>query len=446
MWRARRVVMAGLTMVCLVWGFPNVARAATTVGPPLTASPDGGTVDCGADACTVLGPSSPVDGVLVGVRMRSAANAQLRIKVVRDTGAGGWQLVGETLRSEWAAPDAPSQRVSPVPLRAGDVIAVTSPNPFPSVTAISPGSATRLAAHPYVSGYWDGTAFPAPTRSLADRELQMQATIEPDRDRDGYGDESQDLCPTEPSIHETKCQSDLVVDATVPQSALVGAPVRHTFVIRNAGPHRAPDVRVAFRFWGTPRPVGGPQACRAPSGDETRRAMGATAVCPIGDLGVGESVVLTLDGVAGKTGLSESITPLTDAVDPVQQPALHGTQVIRAKAFTPELGGGDQASRKLITLRGASLTVKVGCPKRAPSRCAGRVDLAIVPAIGKLRRVRGGAYAADPGTWTKVRIAVPRAVRARVRARRSANVSFEATWSAGTETRTVRRRAALMAP
>lgn len=438
--------MAGAIAVCVAWAGGPDARATTTVGPPLTASPDGGVSDCGAGACTALGPSSPIDGVLVGVRMRSATNAQLRIKVLRDTGAGGFVLVGETLQPEWAAPDAPSHRVSPVPLRAGDIIAVTSHNPFPSLTTVSPGAGTRLAAHPYVGDFWGISAFPAPTLTLADRELQVQATIEPDRDGDGYGDESQDLCPTEPTVHEAKCQSDLVVEATVPPTALVGDRVRHTFVVRNTGPHRAPNVRVAFRLWGPARPVVGPQACRPPTGEERDRAMAVTTVCPLGDLGVGETGVLTLDGMAGTTGLSESVTPLTDAVDPGQQPGFSTTQVIRATAFKPELGGGDQASRKLITLRGKALTLKVGCPKRAPSRCTGRVDLAIVPAIGKLRRVRGGPYAADPGTWTRVRFTVPRAVRARVRARRSANVSFEATWSAGTQTRTVRRPAALMAP
>jgi hypothetical protein len=39
--------------------------------------------------------------------------------------------------------------------------------------------------------------------SMADYELLVQYSVEPDADHDGYGDETQDKCPSNPSTHGT---------------------------------------------------------------------------------------------------------------------------------------------------------------------------------------------------------------------------------------------------
>lgn len=47
----------------------------------------------------------------------------------------------------------------------------------------------------------DGQIVPSPRMVSSDTELLFNATIEPDRDRDGYGDRTQDHCPKDPKRH-----------------------------------------------------------------------------------------------------------------------------------------------------------------------------------------------------------------------------------------------------
>ena len=42
--------------------------------------------------------------------------------------------------------------------------------------------------------------------------LLVSGVIEPDADNDGYGDETQDACPAEASLHVAPCHADIALD------------------------------------------------------------------------------------------------------------------------------------------------------------------------------------------------------------------------------------------
>jgi uncharacterized repeat protein (TIGR01451 family) len=85
-------------------------------------------------------------------------------------------------------------------------------------------------------------------------ELLMNADIERDADGDGYGDETQDLCPTDPTRH-TACLSNLSVNVRpAPAPLTVGRPLTYTIKVSNDGPSPAQDVglTVNLPFSATP--------------------------------------------------------------------------------------------------------------------------------------------------------------------------------------------------
>jgi PASTA domain/Domain of unknown function DUF11 len=67
--------------------------------------------------------------------------------------------------------------------------------------------------------------------------VDLQATIEPDADADGFGDETQDACPGDPSLHEAPCVADVTLTGTVtPATVGVGGLAMISGTIDSAGP------------------------------------------------------------------------------------------------------------------------------------------------------------------------------------------------------------------
>jgi hypothetical protein len=85
-------------------------------------------------------------------------------------------------------------------------------------------------------------------------ELLLNADIEHDADGDGYGDETQDLCPSDETRH-TACLSNLSLSVRPdPAPLTVGRALTYTIKVSNAGPSPAQAVglTVAFPFSATP--------------------------------------------------------------------------------------------------------------------------------------------------------------------------------------------------
>ncbi|MBJ7329368.1 MAG: hypothetical protein JHC95_05685 [Solirubrobacteraceae bacterium] len=381
------------------------AEAGTTIGSPLSATPIAEWTECDTHSCTVLGPTVTSTGAVASIRVRSAENAQLRLLVLRPQ-AGAYVLVSSEASRFWAAPDAPTSRVS-TPVQGGDVLAVTTEgDDIPPIFAAAPGARWDAFEH----DPWTVGVVAAPTFSVPNEDLQMQATVEPDADGDGYGDETQDKCPAEASVHSTTCTSDLEMTASVPATGYAGQAVRHTFVVRNAGPHRARNARLQILSSRIDRVLTGPSPC-TPGPASTR---GVPFTCALGDLEVGATATVTIDGTGAAH--AESATALSDGSDPTPASGWFSTRIFTETQLHPEIGAAGRSKRQRLVVNGRFVTLSIGCRKEAPVECRGRADLVLDRAIGRTsRRIGGGTFVLTPGNWARIRVAVPTRVRRAIR-------------------------------
>jgi Ca2+-binding RTX toxin-like protein len=201
---ATTVTLFGLTAVA------SPATAATTIGSDLTASE--GTTTCGV-ACTGVVTAipgritaSPISGVVVRWRVGDGVG-QLTFRVVRPagdtypgddthTGAGRSEPVTVTTPPSANVGDPPVVSTFPtrVPISAGDRIGVD----LTEASAVGYHDRTGAQAAIFIPPLGDGERR-ASQFGLQDFEGLINADVEPDADRDGFGDETQDLCPTDPN-------------------------------------------------------------------------------------------------------------------------------------------------------------------------------------------------------------------------------------------------------
>lgn len=193
---------------------PATSSGATTIGSNLTAAP-ASVFGCGS-GCTYMalalppastaagGLSAPTSGVVVRWRIRSGAAPHMTsLRVLRPAGGTSWTGVAESATVTVPA-SATSTFDTRLPITAGDRIGVDTD------TAMN-AQATTAGAQ---GAYWTpalGTSATLPYSGMqTPRELLVNADIEPDADGDGYGDETQDLCPGDATLHAA-CPRTLTV-------------------------------------------------------------------------------------------------------------------------------------------------------------------------------------------------------------------------------------------
>ncbi|MEA2346881.1 MAG: hypothetical protein QOG62_668 [Thermoleophilaceae bacterium] len=214
----RCVPLLAVLGLCLVAG---PASAAQTIGSALTASPTN-LICGGCDASgvqTVKAAASPFpvspssDGVIVSLRLKHAfTNATpgdtFGIRLVTSLGGTtfGVRKPARALSTTFGTNVVSGVREIVPTDAAGQPQGVTiHPNELMSVSEDNePGhsgpalmSAPQAGAQTQLGlGIVDSVSFDYPIGS-ANTELLVQATVEPDADGDEYGDETQDLCPTD---------------------------------------------------------------------------------------------------------------------------------------------------------------------------------------------------------------------------------------------------------
>jgi hypothetical protein len=235
MWPRAVALVASLAAL----GPVAAARAVTTVGSDLSKTP---TASVCATSCTAFGvttasgapvAAAPFDGVIVRWRVRSASPAaSVTLRTLRAvSGTTSYAPVGTG--DTQSIPAGTSTYATRVPVSAGDIIGVDAAGGaklfVPSTTF-----ATQVFNPPLIST--------RPPSMRANDELLVNADIERDADGDGYGDETQDLCPTDATRHEA-CLSNLTVSIRPdPAPLTVGRPLTLTIKVNNAGPSPAQDV------------------------------------------------------------------------------------------------------------------------------------------------------------------------------------------------------------
>jgi hypothetical protein len=190
------------------------------------------------------GPRAPIDGVIVSWRVRSGkplVTTPLRLRLLHPGGIAGGGTAAETI-PQAAGVHAYSARL---PVRTGDQLAIDilESNEFVGLEIASYPQPDTL----YTS--WLPALIEGQMRSGKlgkELELLINATIEPDADGDGFGDESQDGCPT--------LAGPLPCPVTRPDTVIV------------KGPRGRIDARtVAFRFRSDPAGAG--FECKLDKGD-----------------------------------------------------------------------------------------------------------------------------------------------------------------------------------
>ncbi len=248
-----------------------------TIGSPLHAIPEAVT-PCSQHPCAwmqLVAPAgvalaAPADGVLVRWRLRvldpDEADAYA-LQVLRPAAGGGYEVVG--LSSGGDPTVARPTFSSRLAVRAGDHLAWRE-------SSGDSGGFARAG-----TGYEAGRFVPAlglgdddePVSYPSALQLLASADIEPDSDRDGYGDVSQDACPADATRNAT-CPIDVTTAVVAPASAVIGGAVEHVYTVRNLGPAPAAGaVAVVAPGGGT---VAAPGSCTE-EGAQRRCALGTLA-------------------------------------------------------------------------------------------------------------------------------------------------------------------------
>jgi hypothetical protein len=206
------------------------AGAATTVGQ---VAPNPGVTGGCAGATTFLTPAVapatpsyviPADGVLTSWSMQGddSVVGSVELKVVRPLGGTTFQVTAEDPAPHSIPINVLSTFSTRIAVTQGDLLALWVPTgTSPCVFQTGNASDTlnfKSGSHPE----------PAPSDSFATNgespghRLNLSALIEPDADRDGFGDETQDQCPDAAAFQAPPC------DRTAPETTITKGPKAKT--------------------------------------------------------------------------------------------------------------------------------------------------------------------------------------------------------------------------
>ena len=207
---SRRALAAALAVAALL-SVPAAGHAAQTFGSLLKNSPANGPdpcVDTAPGPCTLVGYINPNDagdpvsspapgeGVIVRFRVRTSAAEAVTLRLATVTKEGD-TLLAQAVRTGPTVTTQGTGEVEEFPARLvvhqGELLALDAPAAH-MVYNQGGNRFTPLYAPPLVEGQGPRGPGADPTG-----ELLLQAVMEPDADGDGFGDETQDGCPTQGS-------------------------------------------------------------------------------------------------------------------------------------------------------------------------------------------------------------------------------------------------------
>jgi uncharacterized repeat protein (TIGR01451 family) len=143
-------------------------------------------------------------------------------------------------------------------------------------------------------------------------KVDVSAVVEPDADGDGFGDESQDSCPTDASVHTGACPVDVSIVKTVSSGAMVGQDLTYTLAVKNNHATNPADAVNVI----DPLPAG---ATFVSSAAGQGSCTGTTNVsCALGNLAAGQSTTVTIvvrPTAAGPLSNTASLTTTSSDTD-----------------------------------------------------------------------------------------------------------------------------------
>jgi hypothetical protein len=273
----------------------------------------------------------------------AAAGKHMTLKVVRATGTSV-TIVATT------APFVVAAGVNRIPVRipvtGGEVLGLYTSDGASCAVSSGAGGAAHFVSPAGGDPAVGATMSSSPGESAT---LAVEATFEPDADHDGFGDETEDSCATDPAIHTGPCQIDLGLTQTVtPATIGVGDVAVATVTLKNGSTGPAAGVTLGATV--TP----GLQIV------STIPATGCVFVpalsCLLGSLAAGGSVVsgLVLKGitVGAQSVASEVTTSSTDpnAANNSTSSPITVEQRVAVRCVVPKLTGLTKAfARQLLT-------------------------------------------------------------------------------------------------
>ena len=233
----RRSLTTGVVLALLGLTGAGQAEGATTIGSDLSGDTNVGVICAGVCTWAQRGPlpgrqiTAPTDGVIVKWRIKTGSSEPqpVRLRVVRGTGAAS---TGAGSSSPENVPATPGTYTfdTRLPIRAGDFIGIDCCAAGASYFSSRIGSSLDLWASPALA---DGETR-APAGTSADIELLVNADIEPDVDRDGFGDETQDRCPTD-ATKQAECDPPETTILRRPDNRTEKPKARFKFIADEAG-------------------------------------------------------------------------------------------------------------------------------------------------------------------------------------------------------------------
>jgi hypothetical protein len=191
--------VCSLALVCVLsLAFASAARASVTVGQLFTPNTDCNTPGTGLQTGVASGNSYsvPSAGVITSWSWEDGANTvpELEFKVARHVSGDDYTIAGTSLAGAQTA-NTVSTYPARIRVQAGDVIGVFQDG----------GTCGSLGASSDTYESATGTNEPLSSTDTytpySEWLFPVAAKLEPDVDEDGYGDETQDLCPTDASTH-----------------------------------------------------------------------------------------------------------------------------------------------------------------------------------------------------------------------------------------------------
>lgn len=291
--RGRALTLACLTALALT----PAADAAVRIGPDVTVpSPPNTPPAACVSTCVAVAFSAPAgvvldapgDGVVTAVEYRGGYTTT-RVRVFRTDGASATFVRSGQERTSTGAPIR--SFAERLPIRAGERIALESPAGADAAFFLA-GSVGRIA-----------TPIPADDTTVSPVAVgpylpMVSAVIEPDADRDGYGDETQDRCPNDPAVQAACPVEPVVVEVERPVPTVTPGPtVTQTIVA--AAPAQPGPVAGAPVVARNRRTVSVPVSCPA-----TRAApcRGTVELRTAGALALGRTRVAVQLGAGGFSG------------------------------------------------------------------------------------------------------------------------------------------------
>ena len=235
---------------CLLLALAGAASAATTIGQNGVAATDnacggGNTFIQTQTAAGVPSYAVPAGGGIItswSFLAGSTPGEQDKLKVFRVTAtANQFFIVGEGAL-ETMTPSALNTFLVRIPVQAGDRLGLYTADGHDCVSTHTPGNTDD-----YI-----GSADPAPgttatgiPESSSGEAYNVSATVEPDADHDGWGDETQDKCPGAAGPMQGCPRADLsITERASTSTVLRGGTVAYTLTAKNNGPDAAPNVIV----------------------------------------------------------------------------------------------------------------------------------------------------------------------------------------------------------